>query len=95
MTAHTTETLSALENEILDGIEARTGSVSDETKAFIVYRDEQTGRIEFGPCRWAHRNNLITSTGTESTWSVSPFPGAWAMVPRSAILRVRHATTMR
>ena len=56
--------------------------------AYIVWIED--GKIEFGPCRWGYRSNYITDTGNYASWSVSPFPGAWTMVPITRIVRVRR-----
>lgn len=87
--------LSHLEIEILESILAGTieGTKKNEmdypTVAYVVWIGEDN-RIEMGPCRWGHRNNYHTNNGVESSWSVSPFPGAWAMIPITKIIRVRH-----
>jgi hypothetical protein len=58
--------------------------------AFIYSEDE----IAIGPIRWGHRNNIHTDEGSFDSWDISPFSGAWMMVPKSRILRVRHVKAM-
>jgi hypothetical protein len=90
----TTRDLSNLENEILDRIVDETGvpgktTTGENVFAYIVWVDENG--VQFGPVRWAHKQNYHFADGhTEDSWSASPFPGGWTMVPRSQIIRVRH-----
>jgi hypothetical protein len=66
--------------------------MADPIVGYIVWVNE--GRIEMGPVRYGYRKNIHTNEGTFDSWSASPFPGAWTMVPMSKIIRVRHAEAM-
>jgi hypothetical protein len=78
--------LSHLELTILDDI--LEGKIEGTYKAMIAWIKD--GRLEFGPCRWAYKNNYHTNDGKFDSWSASPFPGAWSIIPITQIVRVRH-----
>jgi hypothetical protein len=91
-------TLSRLEIEILEKIlngeieGTKKNDMDYPTVAYIVWIDN--GEVNMGPVRWAHQNNYHTNEGVFNSWSASPFPGAWAMVPISKIVRVRHVNAI-
>lgn len=91
-------TLGTLEMEILEKIlnneieGIKKNELDYPTVAYIVWIEN--GRVEMGPVRWGYKYNYHTNEGTFNSWSASPFPGAWAMVPISKIVRVRHVNAI-
>jgi hypothetical protein len=91
--------LNSFELKVLETIQLKMikgfkqNEMSDPTVAYVVWKGKD-GAIEMGPCRQAYRNNIHRNGENFDSWSVSPFPGAWIMVPLSDIIRVRHAGGM-